>query len=86
MENENKEIPIELLKTSPEKAKIDTSLNINIVNNDDIQEEIPKLSKNDAGYYGIPDYTYQTGILTVEDLYRFADKWLEDPAERREDL
>lgn len=29
MENENKEISIELLKTSPEKAKIDTSLNIN---------------------------------------------------------
>ena len=29
MENENKEISMELLKTSPEKEKIDTSLNIN---------------------------------------------------------
>ena len=71
-----------------QSSQIDTySENDNyLLIDDDIQEEIPKLSKNDAGYYGIPDYTYQTGIVTVEDLYRFADKWLEDPAERREDL
>ena len=38
----------------------------------------PGLSKNDPGYYGVPDYTFQTGIVTVKDLERFADKWLEE--------
>ena len=43
----------------------------------ELREEEKLVDKNNPKYYGVPDYTYQEGPLTIKELDEFIDKWKE---------